>query len=59
MRDGIADVALLASLAKVDPQAAQFLSSNLVLDFDRYNTDLAQFLQARRELLQQLDHLQP
>ena len=54
MRDGIADYELLCLLAERDAPAAQRLADRLVLAFDRYNTEIARFRQARRELLELL-----
>ena len=54
MRDGIADYALLASLGQKDPGAAQALVQRLILAFDSYNTDLAEFRAVRHELLSRL-----
>jgi hypothetical protein len=54
MRDGIADYALLQKLSEKDAAAAQALAGRLVLDFDRYNTDVSAFRLARHELLSQL-----
>ena len=52
MRDGIADYELLCLLAEENPDAARRLVGQHVLDFDRYETDVATFRVARRELLQ-------
>jgi hypothetical protein len=54
MRDGIADYALLQALARQNPAAAQALAAKMVLDFDRYNTDVNGFRNIRRELLRGL-----
>lgn len=54
MRDGIGDFALLDALAEKDAAGAQELAGKLVLDFDRYNTDLRTFRAVRRELLSRL-----
>lgn len=54
MRDGIADDALLHALGQHDAPAAAQLAAQLVLDFNRYNTDVAQFRAVRHELLQRL-----
>jgi hypothetical protein len=54
MRDGIADYSLLQALAQKNPAAAQELAAKLILDFDRYNTDLDAFRNIRRELLKQV-----
>ena len=52
MRDGIADYELLCLAAEKNPQAAQRLAATLVLDFDRYDTDIGRFRSARRKLLE-------
>jgi hypothetical protein len=52
MRDGIADYELLCLTAEKNPQAAQRLAATLVLDFDRYDTDIGKFRSARRKLLE-------
>lgn len=57
MRDGIADYSLLQTLARKNPAAAQELATRLILDFDRYNTDLDAFRNTRRELLKQVSRL--
>jgi hypothetical protein len=57
MRDGIADYSLLQALAQKNPTAAQELATKLILDFDRYNTDLDAFRNTRRELLRQVSRL--
>jgi len=54
MRDGIADYALLQALERKDAAQARELAARLVLNFDRYNTDVAAFRLARRELLSRL-----
>jgi hypothetical protein len=55
MRDGIADNELLSMLAERDPDAAQKLAAEIVLDFDRYDTDLARFRARRVQLLESLE----
>lgn len=55
MRDGIADHELLSQLAERDPGTASRLASTHVLEFDRYDTDIARFRATRRELLQTLN----
>lgn len=54
MRDGIGDHELLSMLAERDPAAAQKLAAEMVLDFDRYDTDVKQFRARRIELLEAL-----
>jgi len=54
MRDGIADYALLQELERRNAAAAHELAARLVLNFDRYNTDVAAFRLARHELLTRL-----
>ncbi len=58
MRDGIADYALLQALAQKNPAASQDLAAKLIVDFDRYNTDLNTFRILRRELLKQVSQQQ-
>ncbi len=55
MRDGIADCALLQTLSERDAAGAQELAQRLILNFDRYNTDLTAFRAVRRDLLGRLD----
>lgn len=55
MRDGIADYALLQALGERQQPAAQAFAQRLVLDFNRYNTDVEAFRALRRELLNRLD----
>jgi hypothetical protein len=59
MRDGIADHELLSLLAERDAAAARQIAARHVLAFDRYNTDIAAFRAARRELLQRLSSERP
>ncbi len=54
MRDGIADYELLAQLGEKDPDAARELAARIVKDFDQYESDVAAFRAARRELLERL-----
>lgn len=54
MRDGIADYELLCRLGEKDPEAAKALVARHVLDFDKYETDVAAFRATRRELLEKL-----
>jgi len=55
MRDGIGDHELLSMLASRDPTAAQKLAAETtILDFDRYDTDIARFRARRLQLLQAL-----
>ncbi len=54
MRDGIADYELLSMLDKRNAKMAQALARRFILDFDRYNTDVAEFRKARREMLEAL-----
>ncbi len=54
MRDGIADHELLSLLGERAAAAAKQLVSKHVLDFHRYNTDVAAFRATRRELLERL-----
>lgn len=54
MRDGIVDHELLSRLAERDEAAARRIAERFVLDFDKYDTDVARFRAARRELLERL-----
>jgi hypothetical protein len=54
MRDGITDHELLSMLAERDPDAAQKLAAQMILDFDRYDTDVQHFRARRMELLEAL-----
>ncbi|MCC6126176.1 MAG: DUF4091 domain-containing protein [Pirellulales bacterium] len=55
MRDGIGDHELLSMLAEKDSAAAQKLAAELILDFDRYDADIAHFRALRRQLLEALE----
>ena len=55
MRDGICDHELLSMLAERDPALAQKLAAETVLDFDRYDTDVARFRARRLRLLEALE----
>lgn len=59
MRDGIADYALLQIVHDRDPAAAQTLAAKLILDFDRYRTDVRAFREVRHELLVQASQAVP
>lgn len=54
MRDGIADYELLCQLSEIDPVAANNLVREHILNFDRYDCDVAKFRQSRRQLLTRL-----
>lgn len=54
MRDGIGDNELLSMLAERDPAVAKKLAAETVLDFDRYDTDIARFRARRLRLLEAL-----
>ncbi len=54
MRDGVADHELLCMLAEKDLDAAHKLAAKHILDFDRYDTDVAAFRATRQALLQAL-----
>ena len=54
MRDGIGDNELLSMLAERDPAAAQKLAAEMILDFDRYDTDIARFRARRVQLFELL-----
>jgi hypothetical protein len=55
MRDGIGDHELLAMLAERQPATAQKLATEMILDFDRYDTDIARFRARRLQLLESLE----
>ncbi len=57
MRDGIDDHELLSQLAEHDAGAAQKLARRHVIDFNKYETNIAQFRKTRRELLQETSQL--
>ncbi len=52
MRDGIADHELLCRLAEGNPEEARALVEKHILDFDKYDTDVARFRATRIALLQ-------
>jgi hypothetical protein len=54
MRDGIGDHELLSMLADRDPAAARKLAVETIIDFDRYDTDIARFRARRLRLLEAL-----
>jgi hypothetical protein len=54
MRDGIADYELFSMLAERDKEAAMKLVAQQVLDFNRYECDVAKFRATRRQLLMML-----
>jgi len=54
MRDGVVDYELLSRLAERDPAAAKRLAGRHVLDFNRYDGDVAAFRTTRHELLESL-----
>jgi len=54
MRDGIGDNELLSMLAERDAAAAQKVAAEMILDFNRYNTDVVHFRALRRQLLDAL-----
>jgi len=58
MRDGIVDHELLSMFAEKDAPAAQALAGRFIIAFDQYQTDVAQFRAARRELLDTLAKFQ-
>jgi hypothetical protein len=55
MRDGIADNELLSMLAERNPDAAQKLAAETIVDFDRYDTDVARFRARRLRLIEALE----
>jgi hypothetical protein len=55
MRDGIGDHELLSMLAEKDAVAARKMAAETILDFDRYDTDIAHFRALRRQLLDALE----
>jgi hypothetical protein len=54
MRDGIGDNELLSMLADRDPATAQKLAAETIIDFDRYDTDIARFRARHLRLLEAL-----
>ena len=52
MRDGIGDNELLSMLAERNRDAAQKLAAEMIVDFDRYDTDIARFRARRLRLLE-------
>jgi hypothetical protein len=52
MRDGIGDYELLSMLAERDSVLAQKLATETILDFNRYDTDIARFRTRRLQLLE-------
>ena len=54
MRDGIEDHELLSQLGEKDPDAAMEMAKSVVLDFDKYNTDVRHFRMIRHDLLEAL-----
>jgi hypothetical protein len=55
MRDGIGDYELLSMLAEQNPSLAQKLATETILDFDRYDTDVARFRARRLQMLEALE----
>ena len=55
MRDGIGDYELLSMLAARDPALAQKLAAETILDFNRYDLDIAHFRARRLQLLERLE----
>ena len=54
MRDGVVDYELLCMLSEKDNEQAQGFAAKLVLDFDKYNTDIKAFREIRKEMLRLL-----
>ena len=54
MRDGVVDYELLSMLSEKNNEQAWNLAAKLVLDFDKYNTDIKAFREIRKEILQLL-----
>lgn len=54
MRDGIVDYELLSMLAEKYPEKAQEYAAKLVLDFNKYNTDITTFREIRKDVLRLL-----
>lgn len=54
MRDGVVDYELLSMIAEKDSEQAQAFAAKLVLDFDKYNTDIKTFREIRKEMLRLL-----
>jgi hypothetical protein len=57
MRDGIVDHELLSQLAEKNPKKAAALASTLILDFDKYDTDIKTFRRTRHTLLKRVSAL--
>ncbi len=57
VRDGIVDHELLAQLAERDPETAMNLAKKHILDFNRYDTDVATFRATRDEILERLSRI--
>jgi hypothetical protein len=55
MRDGIGDNELLAMLAERNRDTADKLAAETILDFDRYDTDVAHFRARRLRLIEALE----
>lgn len=53
MRDGIDDHELLSQVGDADPRKAMAFAQRLVLDFDKYDTDLKRFRETRRKLFRE------
>jgi hypothetical protein len=59
MRDGINDHELLSMLSEKNRPLAQRLAEETILDFDRYDTDIAHFRARRLEILHALSNQPP
>ena len=56
IRNGINDVALLTALRKKNPEAANRIAAQIVVDFDKYNTNSIYFFEKRSEILSLLSN---
>ena len=54
MRDGVVDHELLSMIAEKNNEQAWNLAAKLVLDFDKYDTDIKTFREIRKEMLRLL-----
>ena len=55
-REGAQDYELFTTLAKKDPAAAEAILTKIVRNFDEYDTSVAAFRAARKELLERLSN---
>ena len=55
MRDGIRDFDMLKMYEKLDPDGAMRLCRSVAVDYLTHNTDIQNFRQVRREILETLE----